>query len=88
MVDKEIVFQKNSVNGVINSYDILVFGDPVGEARRKTTNPNGFKNPKVSWVLHLKGSDRVKEFSSVKLVRSHILHGLVTGRWGSDVKHR
>ena len=88
MVKKEIVFHKNSTDGVIKSYDIIVFGNHVGKAMRKTVVVDNFKSPKVSWLLQLKDSQKDKEFSSVKLIRSHILHGLINGRWGSDEKNK
>lgn len=78
---KEIVLRKNEVSESDFYYDILVMGDVVGKAVRKLTEVEKREKPKVTWVLHLDGENREKEFNSVRLIRSHMLHRMMRGQW-------
>ena len=78
---KEIVLRKNEVSESDFYYDILVMGDVVGKAVRKLTEVEKREKPKLTWVLHLDGENREKEFNSVRLIRSHMLHRMMRGQW-------
>jgi hypothetical protein len=78
---KEIVFRKNEVDGSVPSYDIFVMGEPVGRAVRKLTLVVEKEKPKITWVLQLDDGSNSKEFKSVRLVRSHMLHRMMLGHW-------
>ena len=85
---KEIVLRKNEVPGSDAHYDVLVFGDLVGNVFKKSTKVDNHDTPKVSWVLSLEGEFKNKEFSSVKLVRGHMMHQLMQGKWARQNEGR
>ena len=81
---KEIVLRKNDVPDSDAHYDVLVFGDVVGSVFRHAVKLESPSRLKVTWLLDLKDNDRKKEFSSVKHVRSHMLHCMMNGGWNTQ----
>ena len=81
---KEIVFRKNDGEGSVSSYDIFVMGESVGKAVRKLTLVVEKEKPKTTWVLQLDDGSNSKEFNSVRLVRSHMLHRMMLGHWDTE----
>jgi len=80
----EVVLRKNDVNEKVPSYDILVMGEVVGRAVRKLSIVNENEKPKITWVLHLGDGSNSKEFNSVRLIRSYMLHKIMIGPWDTS----